>query len=275
MCQSARPRSRTVVSAKGKTAEVGVCRECGYVANPKNLHDYTMYESADKLPMRARVGTPDRQGREFHMAAMAADILGRSRLSVLVYGAGRSRDNLHINDLAAVRSVAISDLMNIRDDAEFVDTSGPIERRFDIVIASEVVEHFLTPRQDFAALLGLCSSDGVVVCSTNIYDGGSLRSQPYLFIPGHTSYYSPESLLEIARLNQCYVDFRVPLVATGYGGPRKRYVLFSRSPGVMQNIVRYFGSHMFAPSEGPRANAELAREVSRFKRSQAAVPAGD
>ena len=68
---------------------------------------------------------------------------------------------------------------------------------------------------------------------------------------GHTSYYSPNSLRVIARQNQVLVDFRVPVAATGKVGPRKRYVLMSRSRAIMDSVCDYFGSHMFAPSEPP------------------------
>ena len=239
-------------AAKQKvTCRMEICSECGHVSNPGNVHDYRQYTATNELPLRPRVGTTERKGREFFMAQMAIEILGRDDLDVLVYSAGRSLDNHHIARLPGVRSVAISDVMRLRDDAEFYDSSQPAPRRFSVVIASEVIEHFLNPREDFERLAGFAEPDGLLVCSTNVYDGGELERQPYIFIPGHTSYYSPGSLAVLAAANGLSVDMRVPLVATGYGGPRKRYVLFTASPTVQDAIKAYFRGREYAPSEPP------------------------
>ena len=98
----------------------------------------------------------------------------------------------------------------------------------------------------------------MLVCSTNVYDGGDLSKQRYVFLNGHTSYYSADSLARLAEGNGFHVDFRVRLVATVYGGKRKRYVLFTASAAVMESTARYFGAHEYAPSESPTANRELA-----------------
>jgi SAM-dependent methyltransferase len=191
------------------------------------------------------------------MARMATDILGRDRLDVLVYGVGRSFDNRHIAGLPTVRHVAIADVMRLRDEVDFIDSNLPASRRFDIVLASEVVEHFEDPHADFARLLEFVEDDGLLVCGTNLYDGGRLERQHYLFINGHTSYYSTGSLARIANANGALVDIRIPEVATGYGGPRKRYVLLTRSTAVRDAIARYFETHEYAPSESPTARADI------------------
>jgi hypothetical protein len=270
VCRSVAARVVTVTDATAaargapiKTFHVRICRVCGHVGNPENLFDYRNYERIDGLTEAGRIGTPERPGREFHMASMAADILGRDDLEVLVYGAGRSVDNAHIAGLSQVRHVALADVMRLRDDAEFIDANLPAPRRFGIVVASEVVEHFLDPRPDFARLFDFVAPDGLLVCGTNVYDGGSLANQSYLFVPGHTSYYSPGSLARIAEENGYHLDLRIPLVATGYGGRRKRYLLLTKSPAVVEAIGRYFGTRAYAPSESPTADRELAEARRR------------
>ena len=270
VCGSLAARAATVsdatAAARGapaKTFHVRICRVCGHVANPENTFDYRNYEQIDMLTEAGRIGTPERPGREFHMAGMAADILGRDDLEVLVYGAGRSLDNAHIAALPQVRNVALADVMRLRDDAEFIDANLLAPRRFAIVVASEVVEHFLDPRPDFARLFDFVEPDGLLVCGTNVYDGGSLANQSYIFVPGHTSYYAPGSLARIADENGYHLDIRVPLVATGYAGPRKRYLLFTKSPEVVEAIGRYFSTRSYAPSESPAADRALAEARQR------------
>lgn len=242
-----------------------ICRRCGHVANPQNLRDYGEFEHIDKLPMRARVGTETQGGREFAMAEMATEIMGRSGHDVLVYGAGRSLDNRHIERLDAVDNVAVGDVMHLRDDAEFVDITAPATRTFSLVIACEVIEHFLDPRTEFPALLKYLDKDGLLVCSTNIYDGGDLEKQRYIFVPGHTSYYTPKALAHLARANGFHLDFRVPEVALGYGGPRKRYVFLTRDPALLTDIACYFGTHLYAASDPPRKSKILPRSAKNDK----------
>lgn len=181
------------------------------------------------------------------MARMAIDILRRTNLEVLVYGIGRSLDNHHIAAMMRVKNVAIGDIMRLRDDAEFHDANEPARKQFPVVVASEVIEHFRNPHEDFAKLFQFVSRDGILVCGTNIYDGGDLTRDRYIYWPDHTSYYTPTALLEIAKTNGFYLDFRTP---RGAGvRDRKRYVLFTRSPEVLRNISLYFGTRAFAPSK--------------------------
>jgi hypothetical protein len=231
------------------TRRVSHCTACGYVAI-EDLHRdlYRGRQSLDDLPgVGARAGTRERPGREYRMGRMAIDILGRTGVDVLVYGSGRSLDNHHLAAMHRVRDVAIGDIVRLRDDAEFHDVNQPARRRFDVVVASEVVEHFRAPRADFAKLFGFVARDGLLVCGTNVYAGGDLTADRYVYWPDHTSYYTPEALLEIARQNGAFVDFRTPKLAGRRG--RKRYVLFTRSPVVLQRIALYFGRRTLAPSE--------------------------
>jgi hypothetical protein len=59
-----------------------------------------------------------------------------------------------------------------------------------------------------------------------------------------------------------HVDYRIPLVALGNGGPRKKYVIFSRSRAVMDAVADWFGGHMYAPSDRPDAQKhEIPAEI--------------
>jgi SAM-dependent methyltransferase len=230
-----------------KQRDVTVCRRCGFVAAAELGNDrYRGKTTLEELPtVGVRAGTMENPGREFQMARMALDILGRDESDVLVYGAGRSMDNHHIKALPNTGHVAIGDIMDARDDMEFHDANEPAQRQFDIVIASEVIEHFRSPRENFQQMFQFVDDEGIIVCGTSLRGPEKLRDQRYLFYPDHTALYSPESLQVIADANGFLLDLRHP---EGLG-PRKRYVILTRSRQTMELVTRYFGYTSVAPSE--------------------------
>ncbi len=257
VCHSPRVDTRDVayVADASLRRTTHLCRRCGYVAIDELRDDiYRGRTSIDELPPPStRIGSSDRPGREFQMARMALDILGRKRpQDVLVYGVGNSYDNDHIQRLPGVGTVWIADIMKLRDDAPFIDANRPGERTFPVVVASEVIEHFREPWADFERMLSHVGPRGLLVCGTNIHGGRpTLKWHRYAFFPDHTSYYSPASLRHLAERMGFGVDFR----AVDGVAPRKRYVLLSRSPDVLARAAEYFGRVELAPTE-----ATLERE---------------
>lgn len=238
-----------------RTYQVRVCQVCRYVSNFDNTVDYTKFESVDKFALTTRVGTEESTGREYHMAEMGAEILGRSGLHVMVFGAGRSLDYQHIAKLTSVERVIMSDVVDLRGEADFINIAKGTSERFDLIIACEVVEHFPDPMMEFPRLFDLLAKDGLLICSTNIFDGRNLAKQRYLYLRGHVSYYSPKAIAEIARRSRMLFDFRMPSIALGPAGLRKRYVLFTRSAQNLKNTAVYFGGHPYAPAEPPELPA--------------------
>ncbi|WP_088288787.1 bifunctional 2-polyprenyl-6-hydroxyphenol methylase/3-demethylubiquinol 3-O-methyltransferase UbiG [Kineosporia sp. A_224] len=253
VCGSTKTRSQTVQRPK-RAYELRICSQCGYVSNGTNTVDYTKFTSVNRFELTARVGTADRPGREFQMARMGVQVLGRTGLRVNVFGAGRSQDYLHVRALPGVERAIISDVVDLGLDEDFLNVRDGTTERFDLVVACEVVEHFTDPTTEFRRLFDLLTPQGLLVCSTNIYDGGNLERQEYLYRRGHVSYYAPRTIARIARASGVRFDFRVPQMATSTGGPRKRYVLFSPSADVMDRVAVYFGQHMYAPSEDPNVD---------------------
>jgi SAM-dependent methyltransferase len=262
VCGSTRRREQRVERGGGQKNpgryEIHICQDCQFVSNPGNTVDYTAFESVEQFKLTPRVGTEERQGREFHMARMGAEVLQRSSLDVMVFGAGRSLDYRHIAKLAQVRSVVMSDVVDLGVDTDFINIAEGTDRRFDLIIACEVVEHFTDPQPEFERLFNLLTKDGLLVCSTNIWDGRNLAKQGYLYGPGHVSYYSPRAIRIIAEKSRMLFDFRLPAIATGGPGLRKRYVLFTRSARNLRNAAEYFGAHPYAPSEDVQAFQEAA-----------------
>jgi SAM-dependent methyltransferase len=245
-----RPRTITAVS----------CESCRYVRIPENEKEYKVAKRARQLGggRGPRMGTWDEPGREFKMAKLGLDLVRRKNASVLMYGAGQSIDNHHVAKLGRVGRVVIGDLVQTRHDAEFINTGLLATEKFDVVVASEVLEHFPDPYENFDNLFSYVKDDGIIVASTNIRDGLPMSKVSYIWCGGHVSYWSPQALRIIARAFDMHLDFRVPKANIGRAGPRKRYVLFSRSPAVMEAVADWFGAHMYAPSEDPWAERHEA-----------------
>ena len=238
-----------------------MCERCEYLSNFDNTVDYSAFQSVEAFKLSARVGTSEHRGREFHMAQMGVDILARPGLQVMVFGAGRSLDYQHIGRLPSVERVVMSDVVELTSEADFINIVEGTDERFDLIIACEVVEHFTDPRTEFRRLFELLTPDGLLVCSTNIYDGGNFKKHNYLYLRGHVSYYSRRAIEHIARKSRIAVDFRIPAIAQEGAGPRKRYVLFTRSGENVQRTEQYFADREYAPSEDVSAFEARHREV--------------
>ncbi|WP_312957655.1 methyltransferase domain-containing protein [Stutzerimonas nitrititolerans] len=244
----------SVPKLRGKSFRFETCRSCGFVSNPDNQHDYAEvgFSEGSRPEIGTRAGDGVQPRREYKMAEMAADILAyRSpelRSKLLVFGAGLSRDHQLISTQLPFARVALSDVDNFQSTQDFVPL-GLREQEFDVVIASEVLEHFTNLETDFTNLFSKVNDSGLVVASTNIHDGSPLHRLVYPFSPGHVSYHSGRSLYAVAKRFGMKLDFRVPAIAMGSGGPRKRYVFFYRDPVLGECISQYFADHCLAPSE--------------------------
>lgn len=248
--------SITCVARKlqGRTFDFLICGHCGFVANPKNLHDYLSagFGDTSRPETSTRAGDGITPRREFRIAEMGVDILRRVQAgrqpSVLVFGSGLSHDHVLMQQRLPVARVALSDMDNFQGVADFVPLHAR-DRRFDLVIASEVIEHFTSLDEDFDNLFSKVEAHGLVIASTNIHDGTPLQRLLYPFLTGHTAYYSGRSLQALCQRYDLRVDFRTPAAALAEPGPRKRYVLFYRDPQIGEGIAQYFADHHLAPSE--------------------------
>ncbi|SNT02960.1 CDP-Glycerol:Poly(glycerophosphate) glycerophosphotransferase [Pseudomonas delhiensis] len=243
----------TVPKMQGATFDFTFCRDCGFVSNSDNLYDYAeegfVDDNSPEEGTRAGDGVNPR--REYRIAEMAADIVGRCfpgrRHDLLVFGAGASRDHQLITAQLPFGRVALADMDNYQNVEDFVPIDS--QEQFDVVVASEVIEHFTDLENDFRHLFSKVRQNGLVIAGTNIHNQKLIRGLTYPFSPGHVSYHSGRSLLVVARRFGLKVDFRTPAIALADGGPRKRYVFFYRDPAVGECISQYFADHHLAPSE--------------------------
>lgn len=254
----------------GKALLFWICPSCGFAEAPGNIQDFQSKSDfqGSNMPDSSlgRTGAEDHPGREYLMASMAAEILDNAKIefdSILLYGAGMSLDHRWLSRKFPQKKVAVCDIDNFQEIENFVRLDS--NEKFDIVVACEVVEHFIEIRENFSRLLSKVSESGICVLSTNISDGGPLEKLTYPFIGGHTAYYSGRSLACIAKSfdSNFRLDFRPPMASLAQLGPRKRYTLLYRSEKIQAEIALYFSRNFMAPSE-PCIKKSLTTKVRRL-----------
>lgn len=232
----------------GKTQAGLFCALCGMLRFPGNTGDFTINATGFEGDLRnLRNGNDERPGREFHMAQMGLEILNRPDITVTFFGAGLNTDWKWVQTVHPQVKTKLVDLENLQglEHFESIQDGTPA----DIVIASEVIEHFEEPVEHFQSLFRLVKEDGILICSTNVFDGTDISQHMYPFIPGHVAYWTPMALLKVAASAGFFIDFRTPEIGLNRGGPRKKYILFYRNAETAYRVALYFGTHMLAPSE--------------------------
>jgi hypothetical protein len=184
---------------------VRLCPRCGYVEIP------------DLEPAVAPARAAGRRG-EAALTRLAAEVLGKDDLSVLVARAGTDRDEAQLRGLAGVARV---DIASVGDPPGCVEQNGG----YDVVVAVDVGQ-FRDPHVEFGRLFGRLREGGVLVCSTRIYRSGDLNRHRYRFVPGCASYYSAAALRRIAAAHQMTADIVVP-PGSATRGRRRRHVVFA------------------------------------------------
>lgn len=254
VCFSAtEPRRFTLVKEPGpeyhvkfKTLDFATCPQCGFYFSAQNFNDYEHNNRGIfKAKKTARVGDGTVPGREYYMTMSAIDVLQRDNLTVAIFGAGLSRDHELIRAHAAVASCVIIDLVNFQESEYFEPVTT--KRQFDIVVASEVFEHFMRPRKELARCLSLLRRDGILLASTNLNAKKDITAQAYPFLYGHTSYYSNRSLVVLARM--CGAMVRIVKPEYAKISPAKRYLYFTKSAATGDLLGSYLAEHPVPPSE--------------------------
>ena len=136
----------------------------------------------------------------------------------MVFGAGSSLDYQHIAKLPSVNAVVMSDVVDLRGEADFINITDGTSERFDLIIACEVVEHFPDPMTEFPRLFDLLDQGR----AAGLLHQHLRRREPgeaALPLPrGSHVLLQPRSIAEIAQPQQMQFDFRMPSVALGPAG---------------------------------------------------------
>ena len=93
-------------------------------------------------------------------------------------------------------------------DPFFHDDPGVLERTYDFVVCSEVVEHFHRPAEEFPRLDGLLKPGGRLGIMTGIMtDDDRFADWHYRRDPTHVVFYRPETFAHIARRHHWHLEF--------------------------------------------------------------------
>lgn len=257
VCRSTKITIKHITSIAKKTKGISfnfiICNLCGFINNPENKYDYIekgfLVGSMPDTGSRAGDGKLPR--REYRIAEMALEIMQRKSFNekpnLLIFGAGLSKDHELISAELKFNNVNITDIGNFQNSEKYIPMNS--SNKFDVIIASEVIEHFTDIDKDFSQLFSKLNEDGLLIAGTNIHDYSSIEKLVYPFSPGHTSYYTGESLFHIAKKFDMKLDFRTPAIGLKSGGPRKRYIFLFKNPIIGEYISYYFANHHLAPSE--------------------------
>lgn len=84
-------------------------------------------------------------------------------------------------------------------DPYFCPDEKYLERRYDYIVCSEVIEHFKFPGAEFKRLKGLLKNPGALYCLTRIYDGIDFKKWYYKNDPTHVFFYTAETIQWIEK----------------------------------------------------------------------------
>jgi len=172
----------------GKTQHGFQCDNCGFIGFPENnqSYDFQLQSSENENNYKTlRNGNSLRPGREYYMAKMCLNFFTKPNKDITFFGSGLNTDYKWIDNEFKSTRTKLVDLANTQNATNFETISGA--SKSDIIIACEVIEHFANPTADFSNLFHLLKPNGILVCSTNIYDGTDISKQQYPFVPGHCS----------------------------------------------------------------------------------------
>ncbi len=229
---------------KHRTIRFSICSNCGYCSAPANKS--TVKYNPKKPPKTARIGDGTTPGREYFMAMEALRILGRSRVSIGIFGAGKSKDHELIRAIPGIVNCSVLDITNHQKSPYYlpIDTN----ETFDVIIACEVVEHFQNPRREFRNLFKKIRRKGLLIVSTSLKIQDEFEHYIYPFLYGHTSYYTGRSLMFLAKMNKLYIDFRTPSIGIRLKSA-KRYIYLTPSHQIRDRVTEYFSRYRYASSE--------------------------
>jgi len=166
------------------------CQRCDFIFLPKEKHisleeEKTRYQTHQNVPH-------DLAYREFLMrfAGPVLDFLKKEKKSIedaLDYGSGAGSP---LSSIFAESKIKVWEY-----DPFFKSFDQLLQKKYDLVMATEVIEHFREPSLDFLKMKSLLKSKGILALMTQFHQGPvHFHSWWYPKDFTHVSFYSGKSL---------------------------------------------------------------------------------
>jgi SAM-dependent methyltransferase len=174
------------------------CRNCCHIW----AHDYSRARAGFGMGLSGwGGGEPDSGGEsEIFLSRFSAENFGSK--SVLLFGTGPTRAFRVLHDEGFdVHGCDVSrDVISFRQrefgESRFFHVEAAGQRQYDLVVATEVIEHFFDPMGELTSIARLCRKDGVFCGSTGFSSSGEVEDggAGYMSPRGHVIYWSERSL---------------------------------------------------------------------------------
>jgi SAM-dependent methyltransferase len=173
------------------------CPECGFLQVEVSPRLYADLHEGEGLA--AGTGPGGGGYREYFLSGLLRDELPLPR--VLLYGTGNTPTfgSLWEEGVDVWGCDLSRDLIRMRNDAYagnrfFHPDEFSEAQQYDIIVAVEVIEHFVGPLRSLRLLRDHLSDHGIITGTTDFYEGGSVADHIYLKPRFHVAYWSHSSL---------------------------------------------------------------------------------
>jgi len=193
----------------GRLAHFYECERCRFLFSDVKDVDDGFYEHGYTGTMYSpEPGSEIQYMRLIHMATQLLDRKPLWSCRILDYGCGVGHFVKTARQYLGMSVYGYDLAQNGGNEADDHIFSSLPDMRFDIIVAREVVEHFVNPRDSFATMKRLLNPGGVIAFQTNLYEPGVHdRTWGYIGpLNGHISLYSKGALralqdqLDVARI---------------------------------------------------------------------------
>lgn len=175
------------------------CKRCSLVSVPRQFH---LSSEAEKEVYDQHQNSPDDAGYREFLAKLVTPLLARlpNKSCGLDFGSGPGPTlSVMLEDQG--HSMNIYDLYYARDEAV-------LEKSYDFITSTEVVEHLACPKAELEHLWSLIDSEGYLGLMTKlVIDQKSFSSWHYKNDPTHISFFSKATFNYLARQWGAKVEF--------------------------------------------------------------------